>query len=97
MLGISVESTTDDGGSSTSDIHIKMTIPIKYTTVKPENSLLILGLLQIQMLVRFRLILLINKVDFEVMDNLTLPVTNDWQSWTTVTKNTSNIIVRFIF
>jgi hypothetical protein len=26
------------------------------------------------------------------MDNLTLPVTNDWQSWTTVTKNTSNVI-----
>ena len=28
----------------------------------------------------------------EVMDNFTLPVTNDWQSWTTVTKNTSNVI-----
>ena len=87
ILGISVESTTDDGGGS----NIGYTDQNDYVEYKIYNSqtrkfTIDFRLLQTRMLVKFRLISLMNQqAGFEVMDNLT-PVTNDWQSWTTLQK-----------
>ena len=95
MLGISVESTTDDGGGS----NIGYTDKNDYTEYKIYNSQ------NRKFTIDFRVAansdageISLDLVDestgryIEIMDNLTLPVTNDWQSWTTVTKNTSNVI-----
>ena len=95
MLGISVENTTDDGGGS----NIGYTDQNDYVEYKIYNSQ------TRKFTIDFRVAansdageVSLDLVDestgryIEVMDNLTLPVTNDWQSWTTVTKNTSNVI-----
>ena len=92
MLGISVESTSDTGGGS----NIGYTHKDDYAEYKIYNDE------RRKFTVDFRIAsnsdageISLDLVEestgrfITIMDKLTLPVTNDWQSWTTITKNLS--------
>ena len=95
MLGISVESTSDTGGGS----NIGYTHKDDYAEYKIYNDE------RRKFTVDFRIAsnsdageISLDLVEestgrfITIMDKLTLPVTNDWQSWTTITKNLSEDI-----
>ena len=90
MLGLSVESTSDSGGGS----NIGYTDKNDYAEYKIYNNE------TRKFTVDFRIAsnsdageISLDLVEestgrfITIMDKLTLPVTNDWQSWTTISKN----------